>query len=86
MNKTLVFDLDGTIVDFYGVDGWLDDLHNESTRPYDIAKPLYNMEVLNAILDCFYTFLNTTYPQSDLVLREIGTEIAKKEREELSIE
>lgn len=51
MNKTLVFDMDGTIFDFYGVDGWLEDIRNENTRPYDIAKPLYNMEVLNAILD-----------------------------------
>lgn len=51
MNKTLVFDMDGTIADFYGVNGWLNDLQNENTRPYDIAKPLYNMEVLNAILD-----------------------------------
>jgi hypothetical protein len=53
MNKTLVFDMDGTLANFYGVDGWLDDLQNENTRPYDIAKPLYNMEVLNAILDIF---------------------------------
>lgn len=52
MNKTLVFDMDGTIADFYGVSGWLNDLQNENTRPYDMAKPLYNMEVLNAILDC----------------------------------
>ena len=51
MNKTIVLDMDGTLVDFYGVDGWLNDLQNENTRPYDIAKPLYNMEVLNAILD-----------------------------------
>jgi len=51
MNKTLVFDMDGTIADFYGVDGWLKDIRNENTRPYDIAKPLYNMEILNAILD-----------------------------------
>lgn len=51
MNKTLVFDMDGTLANFYGVDGWLDDIRNENTRPYDIAKPLYNMEVLNAILD-----------------------------------
>lgn len=50
MNKTIVFDLDGTIVDFYGVDGWLNDIRNENTRPYDIAEPLYDMEVLNAIL------------------------------------
>ena len=51
MNKTLVFDMDGTIANFYGVDGWLNDLQNENTRPYDIAEPLYDMEILNAILD-----------------------------------
>ena len=51
MNKTLVFDMDGTLANFYGVNGWLDDLQNEDTRPYDIAEPLYNMEVLNAVLD-----------------------------------
>ena len=51
MNKTLVFDMDGTLANFYGVDGWLEDIRNENTRPYDIAEPLYNMEVLNAILD-----------------------------------
>lgn len=51
MNKTLVFDMDGTIANFYGVNGWLNDLQNENTRPYDIAEPLYNMDILNAILD-----------------------------------
>ena len=51
MNKTLVFDMDGTLANFYGVNGWLNDLQNETTRPYDIAEPLYNMEILNAILD-----------------------------------
>ena len=51
MNKTLVFDMDGTLANFYGVNGWLNDLQNENTRPYDIAEPLYNMDVLNAILD-----------------------------------
>lgn len=51
MNKTLVFDMDGTLANFYGVNGWLNDLENENTRPYDIAEPLYNMDILNAILD-----------------------------------
>lgn len=51
MNKAIIFDMDGTIADFYGVDDWLKDLHNENTRPYDIAKPIYDMEILNAILD-----------------------------------
>ena len=50
MNKTIVFDMDGTIADFYGVDNWLNDIRNENTRPYEIAEPLYDMEVLNAIL------------------------------------
>lgn len=50
MNKTIVFDMDGTIANFYGVDNWLNDIRNENTRPYDIAKPLYDMDVLNAIL------------------------------------
>ena len=51
MNKAIVLDMDGTILDFYGVDGWLNDLHNENTRPYDIAKPLYDIDALNAVLD-----------------------------------
>ena len=50
-NKVLVFDMDGTIADLYGVEGWLDDLRNYNTRPYEIAKPLYDTDTLNEILD-----------------------------------
>lgn len=50
MNKTIVFDMDGTINRFYDVNGWLDDLHNEDVRPYVVCEPKYDMEVLNAIL------------------------------------
>ena len=46
MKKMLVFDMDGTIADLYGVDGWLNDLRTEKTRPYEIAEPLYNMDEL----------------------------------------
>lgn len=53
MNKTLVFDMDGTIADLYGVDGWLDMLRSEDETPYVIAKAIYNMEVLNTLLDFF---------------------------------
>lgn len=49
--KTLVFDMDGTIVDFYGVNGWLEDLQTEQTRPYDIAEPLWDMDELNTVLE-----------------------------------
>ena len=53
MKKMLVFDMDGTIADFYGVQGWLEDLQNESTRPYETAKPLYDMDTLCEILEIF---------------------------------
>lgn len=48
--KTLVFDMDGTIADFYGVEGWLDNLHSENPRPYIMAKPLWDMATLGAVL------------------------------------
>jgi hypothetical protein len=53
MNKTLVFDMDGTIADFYGVDGWLEYLHNEDVTPYMQASPLYDMNVLKIVLNTF---------------------------------
>lgn len=51
MNKTLVFDMDGTIADLYGVENWLEDLRNENPRPYIEAKPLYSMFVLNTLIE-----------------------------------
>ena len=50
MNKTIVFDMDGTIADLYGVDNWLADLRSENPRPYEVAEPMYDMEMLNDIL------------------------------------
>lgn len=38
MTKMIWFDMDGTLANFYNVDGWLDDLMAERTRPYEIAK------------------------------------------------
>ena len=51
MTKMIVFDMDGTLCDFYGVEGWLTDLHSENIRPYVEAEPLYNMEELKNILN-----------------------------------
>ena len=49
--KRIVFDMDGTLADFYGVDGWLTDLENHNPRPYEVAKPLVDMELLTDLLD-----------------------------------
>ena len=51
--KVLVFDMDGTIADLYGVQGWLEDLRNENVRPYAIAKPMYDMDTLTTLLNIF---------------------------------
>ena len=48
---TFNFDMDGTIADFYSVNGWLEDLQNENTRPYEQAKPLVNMSRLARYLN-----------------------------------
>lgn len=50
-NKTLVFDMDGTIADLYGVEGWLEMLHAEDATPYRVAKPLCHMGALVDILN-----------------------------------
>lgn len=51
MEKMIWFDMDGTIVDFYGVEGWLNDLINSNTRPYEVARPLHNMAVLARLMN-----------------------------------
>jgi hydroxymethylpyrimidine pyrophosphatase-like HAD family hydrolase len=63
--KILVFDMDGTIADLYGVDGWLEDLRNQNPRPYEIARPLYDTDTLNEILNllrvCGWKVVVTTW-------------------------
>lgn len=51
MKKMIVFDMDGTIADLYGVENWLTDIENENTRPYEQASPLYDMNELCNILN-----------------------------------
>lgn len=53
MDKVLVFDMDGTIADLYGVDGWLADLRSENVRPYVMARPMYDMDILSGLLNVF---------------------------------
>lgn len=54
MDKTKVtisFDMDGNILDFYGVKDWLDYLIAEDVTPYAIAKPLLNFSLLARYLN-----------------------------------
>lgn len=44
--RTIYFDMDGTIANFYGVENWLDDLIASNPRPYREAKPLVRMNAL----------------------------------------
>lgn len=48
---TFFFDMDGTIADFYGVDGWLDYLKQQDTTPYEIAAPLVGCGYLAKMLN-----------------------------------
>ena len=50
MDKAIYFDMDGTIADLYGVEGWLDCLINSDVKPYKVAKPLVNMRSLGTKL------------------------------------
>ena len=48
--KVICFDMDGTLGDFYGVEGWLDDLMTSNPRPYREAKPRFNFSSLARLL------------------------------------
>lgn len=49
--REINFDMDGTIANLYGVDGWLTDLINKNTRPYAEAKALLNLQALARVLN-----------------------------------
>lgn len=50
MIKEIVFDMDGTIADLYGVTNWLEMLRAFDATPYEIAKPLVDMTELAELL------------------------------------
>lgn len=51
MKKMAYFDMDGTIANFYGVDGWLDCLMAHDPRPYVVAEPLFTAEQFAEIVE-----------------------------------
>lgn len=50
MISAIVWDMDGTIADLYGVSDWLPKLRNNDPSPYADAKPLYNMNQLSSLV------------------------------------
>lgn len=46
MEKWIWLDCDGTWIDLYGVEDWLEMLISEDVTPYKIAKPLVNLSWL----------------------------------------
>lgn len=48
---TINFDMDGTLVDLYGVENWLPMLRASDTAPYEIAKPMLNFSLLARYLN-----------------------------------
>lgn len=51
MIRQIWFDLDGTIADLYGVNGWLQMIINGDATPYEIAKPLLKLNILARMLN-----------------------------------
>lgn len=87
MKKMLVFDMDGTIADLYGVDGWLADLRAEKTRPYEMAQPLYNMEdlceTLNKLRSLGWVICVTTWLAKNAT-KEYNKAVTKAKKEWLA--
>ena len=51
LNVTINFDLDGTLCDLYGVEGWRLMLDAEDETPYEIAEPLLQLCTLARMLN-----------------------------------
>ena len=48
---TIYLDMDGTVIDFYGVPNWLECLEAQDSTPYRVAKPLVNLSTLARYLN-----------------------------------
>lgn len=84
MTKVLVFDMDGTIANLYGVENWLADLRAYNPRPYEVATPMYDMDLLNLLLEALkgqgWTIVVTSWLSMDST-SEYDKEVRKAKRE-----
>lgn len=51
MNRSINWDMDGTIASLYDVPDWLSKLRAEDPSPYLDAEPMWDMKKLNEILE-----------------------------------
>ena len=51
MTNTIYFDMDGTIANLYGVNGWLESIINRDASPYINAEPMVRMNSLARVLN-----------------------------------
>ena len=51
LNITINFDLDGTLANLYGVEGWLPMLEAHDETPYVIAEPLLRLNIFARIIN-----------------------------------
>lgn len=83
VKKLLVFDMDGTIADLYGVENWLSFLREENTLPYEKAIPMYDMEEMREVLlklkKCGYLIAVTTWlsKESSVEYKKAVTEVKR---------
>lgn len=47
--QVIYFDMDGTIADLYGYEGWLELLRAEDTTPYEKCQVIFDLEELREI-------------------------------------
>lgn len=51
MERTIYFDMDGTIANLYGVRNWLTYLQNEDATPYIQALPMVDIESFTKVIN-----------------------------------
>ena len=81
---TIYFDMDGTIANLYGVDGWLEYLINRDTTPYEVARPMINFSAFARLLHRLqrngYTIGVISWTAKDST-EEYNARVAKTKRE-----
>jgi hypothetical protein len=82
MKDILIFDMDGTIADLYGVPNWLDKIHNEDTKLFENADPIYDMNILNNLVNKlkanYVIVVNTWLPMN--ATKEYKKNVAKQKK------